>query len=56
MSWLDGITELNGHESEQTPGDSEGQGRLKCCSSWDRIESDRTYRLNNNVMCVSYNK
>ena len=42
MSWLDGMTELNGHESEQTPGDSEGQGRLKCCSSWDRIESDTT--------------
>ena len=24
---------LNGHESEQTPGDSEGQGSLACCSS-----------------------
>ena len=24
---------LNGHESEQTPGDSEGQGSLECCSS-----------------------
>ena len=24
---------LNGHESEQTPGDSEGQGRLVCSSS-----------------------
>ena len=22
---------LNGHESEQTPGDSEGQGSLACC-------------------------
>ena len=23
---------LNGHEFEQTPGDSEGQGSLVCCS------------------------
>ena len=23
---------LNGHEFEQTPGDSEGQGSLACCS------------------------
>ena len=22
---------LNGHEFEQTPGDSEGQGSLACC-------------------------
>ena len=22
---------LNGHEREQTPGDSERQGRLECC-------------------------
>ena len=25
---------LNGHESEQTLGDSEGQGSLECCSPW----------------------
>ena len=24
--------QLNGHESEQTPGDSEAQGSLACCS------------------------
>ena len=24
----------NGHEFEQTPGDSEGQGSLVCCSPW----------------------
>ena len=24
---------LNGHEFEQTPGDSEGQGSLACCNS-----------------------
>ena len=27
---------LNGHEFEQTLGDSEGQGSLVCCSSWGR--------------------
>ena len=26
---------LNGHESEQTPGDSKGQRSLVCCSPWD---------------------
>ena len=25
---------LNGHESEQTLGDSEGQGSLVCCRLW----------------------
>ena len=25
----------NGHEFEQTPGDSDGQGSLMCCSPWD---------------------
>ena len=25
---------LNGHEFEQTPGDSEGLGSLACCSPW----------------------
>ena len=29
--WLDSITKSMGHESEQTPGDSEGQGNLVCC-------------------------
>ena len=28
MRWLDGHQQLNGHESEQTPRDSEGQGSL----------------------------
>ena len=32
----------NGHESEQTPGDSEDQGRLACCSPWGHKESDLT--------------
>ena len=33
---------LNGHEFEQTSGDSEGQGSLACCSPWGREESDMT--------------
>ena len=32
--------QLNGHEFEQTLGDSEGQGRQSCCSSWGHKESD----------------
>ena len=39
---------LNGHEFEQAPGDSEGQGSLACCSPWGRKESNMTSRLNNN--------
>ena len=31
--------ELNGHESERTLGDSEGQGSLACCSPWGRKET-----------------
>ena len=32
---------LNGHEFEQSPGDSDGQGSLECCSLWDhRVECD----------------
>ena len=37
---------LSGHEFESTPVDSEGQGCLACCNSWDRKESDTTERLN----------
>ena len=34
--------QLNGHEFEQTPGDSEGQRSLACCSPWGLKESDTT--------------
>ena len=34
--------QLNGHESEQAPGDGEGQGSLVCCSPWGHKESDMT--------------
>ena len=30
----------NGHEFEQTPGDSEGQGRLSFCIPWGHKEPD----------------
>ena len=38
---------LNGHELEQTPGDSGRQESLACCSPWDHKESDTTQQLNN---------
>ena len=36
--------QLNEHEFEQTPGDSEGQESLACCSLWGRKV---TQRINN---------
>ena len=33
---------LNGHESEEAPGDGEGQGSLACCRPWGGKESDVT--------------
>ena len=38
--------QLNGHEFQQALGDGEGQGRLACCSPWDRKEWDTTEQLN----------
>ena len=48
---MDGITDsmdvnLNGRESEWTPGVGDGQGGLACCDSWGRKELDTTERLN----------
>ena len=34
--------QLNGHEFEQTLGDSEGQGSLVCCNPWDHKELGMT--------------
>ena len=42
--------QLNGHESEQTPGDSEGEGILAFCSPWGCKELDMTKCLNNNKL------
>ena len=33
---------LNGHEFKQTPGDSEGQGSLACCSPLGHKQLDMT--------------
>ena len=43
-----GNHQLNEHESEQTLGDSEGQGSLAYSSPWGRKISDMTNTLNNN--------
>ena len=43
--------QLNGLEFEQTPGNSEGQGNLACCSPWGRKELNTTERLNNSKLC-----
>ena len=41
--WMDGWhRSLNGHEFEQTPGDSEGQESLVCHSPRGCKESDTT--------------
>ena len=47
--------QLNGHEFKQTPGNSEGQGSLACCSPRGRKESDTTEQLNNYV-CRKYQR
>ena len=39
--------QLNGHEFEQTPGDSEGQGSLAGCSPEGYKELDMTEQTNN---------
>ena len=38
---------LNGHEFEQTLGDSGGHGNLACCSPWGCKELDTTENDNN---------
>ena len=47
VEWHD---QLNGHEFEQTPGDSEGQRSLVCYSPWGCRESDTTQQLNNEAV------
>ena len=37
---------INGHEFEQAPGASDGQGSLTCYSPWACKESDMTEQLN----------
>ena len=38
--------QLNGRQSERTPGVGDGQGGLGCWDSWGRKESDMTEQLN----------
>ena len=44
VGWHHGLT---GHEFEQVPGDSDGQGSMACYCPWVE-ESDVTEWLNNN--------
>ena len=46
--------QVSGHEFEQTPGDSERQGSLVCCSPWGRKESDTTKQLNNRLISMDF--
>ena len=46
---------LNGHEFEQAPGDSEGQGSLVCCSPWGSKELGTTEQLNNKYSINIFN-
>ena len=43
---------LNGHELEQTPGDSEGQGTLVCCTSGVTELTERLNNSNNTYNCL----
>ena len=45
---------LNGHEFEQTLGNSEGKGSLACCSPWVGKESHTTEQLKNNSCIANY--
>ena len=40
--WLDSITDSTDINLGKTPGGSEGQGGLACCSPWGHKESDMT--------------
>ena len=35
--------QLNGHEFEQAPGVSDGQGSLACCSPWTQMANSQTW-------------
>ena len=45
--------QLNGHEFEQTLGDSERQRSLVCCSSQGHKELDMTQQLSSNILSRS---
>ena len=46
---------LNGHEFDQTLGDTEGKGSLVGCSPWGHKESDMTAQLTFHfIHCVDF--
>ena len=49
VGWQHGF---NGHEFEQTPGDSEGRGSLVCCSPWGCKELDTTETEQQQILLV----
>ena len=49
VGWHD---QLNGHESEQAPGDGDGQGSLVRCNPQGCDKLDRTERLNNKLQSI----
>ena len=47
------LHQLNGRESEQPLGNSEGQGSLACYSPWSHKESGMTYGWYDNCfLCI----
>ena len=48
--------QLNGHEFEQIPGDSEGQGSLAGYSPWGHKESDTTEQLSLSIYSKRYDR
>ena len=45
--------QLNAHDFEQTPGNSEGQGSLVCYSPWGHKELDMTEQLSREMLEVA---
>ena len=41
---------LDGHESEQAPGNGEGQGGPACCGPWGRKEPDTSEQQQHSVI------
>ena len=52
VGWHDG---LNGHELEQTPGDSGGQGSLAYCSPQGCKELDTTEQQESSTLDLAHN-
>ena len=46
--------QLNGHQFEQTPGNSEGQGSQVCYSLWGHRESDTTLVTEQHSNCYAH--